>query len=91
MLSKCANPGCPQQFHSLRQGRLFVLETTPRSPLKAAQTRHKPERLEYFWLCNRCCKSKRVIADVNRRIVVASTESDNDGIVVSDISNNSNH
>jgi len=79
MLSKCANPSCREEYRSLRQGRLFVLDTTPRPSLEMTNRgRRTPERLEYFWLCSRCCRSKRVIADVNHRIVVASIESAKD-------------
>ena len=71
MLSKCANPDCPEQFRSLRYGRLFVLDTAQPNLEATVPIRRRPQRLEYFWLCDRCCKSKRVIADVNHRIVVA--------------------
>ncbi len=72
MLNKCANPDCPEQFRSLRQGRLFVMDTAPQPILEmTVAVRRKPERLEYFWLCHRCCKSQRIIADANHRIIVA--------------------
>jgi len=80
MLDKCANLGCPEEFRSLRRGRLFVMDTAPRSLCAASPTvRRKPHKLEYFWLCAECCKSKRVVADVNHHIIVASMERDEKG------------
>lgn len=48
MLGKCSNPTCSAPFRYLRDGRLFRLEPDP-----IART-SKPNRLEYFWLCDSC-------------------------------------
>jgi hypothetical protein len=48
MLGKCSNPSCSAPFRYLRDGKLFRLEADPR--LRTS----KPNKLEYFWLCDRC-------------------------------------
>jgi hypothetical protein len=60
MVQKCANPPRSSQFHSLRQGRVFVkeVESNPDSDNKR-RVRH----LEYFWLCDSCCRNMTVIAE----------------------------
>lgn len=59
MLHKCANPVCPSLFRSLRQGKLFLLETDcsvgamsgPASPNRRLRS---GRRIERYWLCDRC-------------------------------------
>jgi len=48
MLGKCSNPSCSAPFRYLRDGKLFRLEADPK--LRA----RRPNRLEYFWLCDGC-------------------------------------
>jgi hypothetical protein len=48
MLQKCSNPSCSASFRYLRDGKLFRLESDPR--LRTS----KPNKLEYFWLCDGC-------------------------------------
>jgi hypothetical protein len=48
MLSKCANPACSNTFRYFREGRLFLIESQPKS--------RKSHSLEYFWLCSSCCR-----------------------------------
>jgi hypothetical protein len=48
MLGKCSNPSCSAPFRYLRDGKLFRLESDPR--LRTS----KPNKLEYFWLCDHC-------------------------------------
>jgi hypothetical protein len=48
MVAECSNPSCSASFRSLKQGRLFRLESDP--PLRLA----KGDRVEYFWLCQVC-------------------------------------
>jgi hypothetical protein len=48
MLGKCCNPSCSAPFRYLRDGKLFRLESDP-----SLRTSNK-NRLEYFWLCDRC-------------------------------------
>lgn len=71
MLSKCANPSCREEFHSLRRGRLFVAEPTP--PMTRVTTATaKRHKLEYFWLCAECCRTMRVALDRHNYVVVTS-------------------
>jgi len=48
MLGKCSNPSCSAPFRYLRNGKLFRLEADPRVHTS------KPNKLEYFWLCDHC-------------------------------------
>jgi hypothetical protein len=48
MLGKCSNPSCSAPFRYLRNGKLFRLEPDPRVRTS------KPNKLEYFWLCDHC-------------------------------------
>ena len=58
MLSKCANPGCFANFRYLHEGRVFRLERgDPRIETIGEQVRS----LEYFWLCERCSKSLKLV------------------------------
>jgi len=60
MLSHCENSQCSKPFLRLREGRLFLVETPgmtrqggltiPKVPL----LRKPPQRVEHFWLCDRC-------------------------------------
>jgi hypothetical protein len=59
MVQKCANSECSASFHSLRDGRVFVIEVEDDS-----EPDHKHSRqLRYFWLCNTCCRTMTVVAD----------------------------
>ena len=64
-------PDCREQFRSLHQARLFVMNTAQAILEEAEPARREPERLEYFWLCHSCSKSKRVIADVTHGMTIA--------------------
>lgn len=74
MLTKCANPQCTEEFYSLRHGRLFVLDVQPPPSRESAAgcASRQRERLEYFWLCDGCCKSMRVGIDRDHRVLVTS-------------------
>ena len=73
MLTKCANPTCREEFRSLRWGRLFVTDpATARTSGDVAAPR-KGGRLEYFWLCDNCTKTMKVIVDNDHHVVVTST------------------
>jgi hypothetical protein len=65
MVEKCANPTCSATFQRLRDGRLFVLEV----PIDSTTSGKKPTRpLEYFWLCQSCCRTMTLI--MNREVGV---------------------
>ncbi len=75
MLSKCANPVCFEEFRSLREGRLFVMDAgaAPSTDGTTAPVKRRPRRLEYFWLCHSCYKTMRVAVDTYHRVFVTST------------------
>jgi hypothetical protein len=59
MLNKCSNPSCSSRFHSLRQGKLFRVETQQFDPTFVVDGERdfaacSPRRVEYFWLCEDC-------------------------------------
>ncbi len=66
MLHKCANPACTAPFRSLREGKLFLAETSP-SDLNASfdGNRRKIRRREHFWLCDACCAQFTLRFDAN--------------------------
>ena len=78
MLGKCSNPSCRVPFRYLRDGKLFRLEADPR--LRTS----KPNKLEYFWLCDRCSPrmSLRIGGEGEVRPVLfpGSVQRDFDGI-----------
>lgn len=54
MITKCANPGCSQQLHCLREGRLYRFEMKCK-PEVAQSADCKSS--EYFWLCGTCAST----------------------------------
>jgi hypothetical protein len=68
MLSKCANPGCSQEFRYLGEGRLFQVERsiTPESGGKSIR------RIEHYWLCNGCSQAMRIGVLENEVLLIFS-------------------
>lgn len=69
MLDKCANPGCPATFRSLRDGRVFVTEIE--ADYQNGGNGHGRRR-QYFWLCNSCGRTMTVIVEKRNRGQVLS-------------------
>ena len=69
MLSKCANPDCKEQFHTLTQGKLFHLTPTPEVPVLSED--YFSFLYERDWLCDRCSKTVTVVWDGARARVVS--------------------
>ena len=68
MVGTCANPACRAPFHNVHQGKLFRVEaasaqqtrmSTPEPPMFTPVRR----RVQYFWLCESCAKTMRVVQD----------------------------
>ena len=59
MVSKCANPACPNRFLYLHQGKLFNLTPTPE--LETAGGGFVPLLSERFWLCDDCCQRMTLV------------------------------
>lgn len=67
MVEKCANPACSATFRRLGDGRLFVKEVPVDSP---SDGKGLSRQLQYFWLCNSCCRSMTVTDDKGKRVQV---------------------
>jgi len=63
MLSKCSHPTCSAVFRYLSDGRVFQLEIPERGDHGTSR------RLEYFWLCGRCCTNYTVVVKDGRAAV----------------------
>jgi len=68
MVGTCANPFCSARFHTLQRGKLFVVEATADSePITPTESKPVfvpiPQRILYFWLCEACAKTMRVVFD----------------------------
>jgi len=69
MLDKCANPACSAIFLRLRDGKLFVTEVEVDDNSCVGTHRRQ---LEYFWLCNCCCRSMTITVKKGKRAQVVS-------------------
>jgi hypothetical protein len=74
VLSKCANPGCREEFRSLRKGRLFFAEPTTAPTTGVRSAMRKRDKLECFSLCDTCCKLMTVSVDSNHHVVITSIQ-----------------
>ncbi len=68
MVGTCANPACSARFHTLQRGKLFVVEATADSePITPIESKPVfvpiPQRILYFWLCESCANTMRVVFD----------------------------
>ena len=74
MVAKCANPNCTNEFHYLRNGRLFIVEVDENSRLTAlgpqpVGDRKKAHRIEHYWLCDECAPSLTLAIDRQQGVV----------------------
>lgn len=67
MVEKCANPNCSARFRSLRDGRLFVIESAD-APCGDAGGRSR--KLHYLWLCGCCCQTMTVLVEKGKGVKV---------------------
>lgn len=58
MLSKCANPECPEILRYLHKGKIFCFAPTPEVQ---SVTGIHPVLEERFWLCERCSKEMTLV------------------------------
>jgi hypothetical protein len=71
MLSHCANSQCSKPFLRLGEGRLFLVEATPRLEMANSRCpflRQPPRRLERYWLCDRCAEICTLVYDRQKGI-----------------------
>ena len=65
MIAKCANPDCTVVFRYLRGGKLFLLDIPRDSP------REGTHRREYFWLCDQCSATMKVVINERGEAAIA--------------------
>lgn len=67
MVTKCANPNCPNEFHYLRNGKLFLVEVDDKGPVPSGPQlvtqRRRPQRVEHYWLCDECVEKITLAID----------------------------
>ena len=73
MVTKCANPLCGNQFHYLRDGRLFIVEVEEGGSLPASGPQlagsKRARRIEHYWLCDECAPTLTLAVDRQRGVV----------------------
>lgn len=69
MLSKCANPFCPNEFRYFGEGTVFEI---PRDRLTSIASGHhkKRARTEHYWLCSNCSATLTIAMDSAHNIIV---------------------
>lgn len=67
MIAKCANPDCNVAFRYLRGGKLFLLDIPRGAGCEGIHRR----RLEYFWLCDRCSATMKVVVKESGEAAIA--------------------
>ena len=77
MLSKCANPGCSENFHYFGEGKLFEVHFEDADLcVKAGRLpfTHEPKKqeksVEHFWLCVKCSSSVTVALDRENNVLI---------------------
>lgn len=72
MLSKCANPTCSTPLVYLREGKIFMMEQSPKPEVRPdGPVLMKPgNRVEHFWLCGPCSSEMTIIYDRQMGVVV---------------------
>lgn len=73
MLSHCANSQCSKPFLRLGQGRLFLVEATPRLEMGNSEplyARHPLRRVERYWLCDRCAQRSTLVFDQQKGVIL---------------------
>jgi hypothetical protein len=79
LLSKCANPACPQTLHYLRDGKIFKLELDS----GFAPAKKGARRVEHFWLCGNCSQRLTIDWGKGKGPRVASKNSPMSGLAAS--------
>jgi len=63
VVAKCSNSSCSASFRTLKEGRLFRLESDP--AIRSSES----NRTEYFWLCARCSSAMTLRLSENGTVV----------------------
>jgi hypothetical protein len=69
MLSKCANPFCPNEFRYFGEGKVFEIRRDRLSNAAHANGK-KRARTEHYWLCSSCSSTLTLAMDSSHNIVV---------------------
>lgn len=71
MLSKCANPACSTPLVYLREGKIFMVESTqPQLEVLNAARPKASNRVEHFWLCGPCSGELTLTYDRQRGVEI---------------------
>jgi len=72
MLNKCANPSCSTQLVYLREGKIFMMESSSslRETKAVPQSPEKARRVEHYWLCGPCSAEMTLAYDRQRGIQI---------------------
>lgn len=77
MLSRCANPQCSKPFLKLRDGKLFLVETSrltkPGESVSPpfVRARQQQRQVEHYWLCDDCAAQWTLVYDSDHGIALA--------------------
>ena len=76
MLSRCANTQCSKPFLRLREGKLFLVETSRLAkPGESAsppfvRARQQQRQVEHYWLCDECAGIWTLVYDKERGLAL---------------------
>ena len=72
MTAKCVNPACGAPFRYLRGGKLFLVDSLAISQdvSRISSMSNIPRTSEFFWLCEKCCNSMRVVVEKSGEVVL---------------------
>ena len=73
MLAKCANPACSTPLVYLREGKIFMIESSQGGLEVVNSIPAKPKaanRVEHFWLCGPCSSDMTLTYDRQQGIQV---------------------
>jgi len=77
MLSHCANSRCSKPFLKLREGKLFLVETSRLTkPGESAsppfiRARKQRRRVEHYWLCDACAAQWTLVYEGDQGVELA--------------------
>jgi len=69
MLSKCANPFCPNEFRYFGEGKVFEIRRDRLSTTAPGHGKARA-RTEHYWLCSNCSSTLTLAVDSSHNIVV---------------------
>jgi hypothetical protein len=72
MTTKCVNPACSAPFRYLRGGKLFLVDSPAmvQDVSRISSMSNMPHTSEFFWLCEKCCRSMRFALEKSGDVVL---------------------